>query len=178
MTDTPLISGSSARRVLAQIVQRRWSYHVTQTHRPSNPDACHVRHRDGSRRGIARGRAIAVVSLVRPGGQHHSMLVHDARAMRRDSESSWLLRHRSERGAPPWRHDPPRAVTSGLRTDFQARQPATSSLVGKRPVAFFENANRPSTRISKTPPLDRRRFICAEGRSLRISFSASRARGS
>src|SRR5580700_7203049 len=118
MTDTPLISGSSARRVLAQIVQRRWSYHVTQTHRPSNPDACHVRHRDGSRRGIARGRAIAVVSLVRPGGQHHSMLVHDARAMRRDSESSWLLRHRSERGAPPWRHDPPRAVISGLWTDF------------------------------------------------------------
>ena len=25
---------------------------------------------------------------------------------------------------------------------FQARQPAISSLVGKRPVAFFENANQ------------------------------------
>ena len=50
---------------------------------------------------------------------------------------------------------------------FQARQPAISSLVGKRPVAFFENANRPSTRISNTPPLDRRRLTCAEGRSLR-----------
>jgi hypothetical protein len=177
MTDTPLISAASARSVLAQMVQQRWPYHVSQTHRPSNPDACHVRRRDVSRRGIARGRAIAIVSLVRP-GQHHSMLVHDARAMRRDGESPWLLRHRSERVAPPWRHNPPRAVTSGLRTDFQARQPAISSLVGKRPVAFFENARRPSTRISKTPPLDRRRLTCAEGRSLTISFSASRARGS
>jgi hypothetical protein len=177
MTDTPLISAASARSVLAQIVQQRWSCHVTQTHRPRNPYACHVRHRDGSRRGIARGRRIAVVSLVRP-GQHHSMLVHDARAMRRDGESSWLLRHRSERGAPPWRHNPPRAVTSRLRTDFQVRQPAISSLAGKRPVAFFENARRPSTRISKTPPLDRRRLICAVGCSLAISSPASRARGS
>jgi hypothetical protein len=177
MTDTPLISGSSARSVLAQIVQQRWSYHVNQTHRPRNPSACHVRRRDGSRRGIAGGRAIAVVSLVRP-GRHHSLLVHDARAMRRDGESSWFLRHRSERAAPPWRHHPPRAVTSGLRADFQVRQPAISSLVGKRPVAFFEYANRPSTRISKRPPLDRRRFICAEGRSLVTSSPASRARGS
>ena len=61
---------------------------------------------------------------------------------------------------------------------FQAKQPAISSLVGKRPLAFFEYANRPSTRISKTPPLDRRRLACAEGCSLAISFSASRARGS
>jgi hypothetical protein len=61
---------------------------------------------------------------------------------------------------------------------FQARQPAISSLLGKRPVAFFENASRPSTRTSNTPPLDRRRFICAEGRSLRIISPASRARGS
>src|SRR5580700_13459 len=60
----------------------------------------------------------------------------------------------------------------------QVRQPAISSPVGKRPVAFFEYDNRPSTRISKTPPLDRRRLNCAEGRSLVISFSASRARGS
>jgi hypothetical protein len=177
MTDTPLISAASARAVLAQIVQQRWSYHVTQTLRPSNPYARHVRRRDGSRRSFAGGRAIAVVSLVRP-GQHHSMLVHDARAMRRDSESSWLLCHRSERGTPPWRHNPPRAVKSGLRTDFQPRQPAISSLVGKRPVAFFEYANRASTRISKTPPLDRRRLNCAEGCSLAISSPASRARGS
>jgi hypothetical protein len=70
------------------------------------------------------------------------------------------------------------ALAAGLQADFQVRQPAISSLVGKRPVAFFENAKRPSTRISKTPPLDRRRFICAEGRSLVISFPASRARGS
>ena len=117
MTDTPLISGSSARAVLAQIVQQRGSCHVSQTRRPNNPYACHVRRRDGSRRGVARGRRIAVISLVRP-GQHHSMLVHDARAVRRDGESSWLLCHRSERAAPPWRHNPPRAVTSGLRTDF------------------------------------------------------------
>ena len=50
--------------------------------------------------------------------------------------------------------------------------------VGKRPVAFFENASRSSTRISKTPPLDRRKLVCAEGRSFMISFPASRARGS
>jgi hypothetical protein len=70
------------------------------------------------------------------------------------------------------------ALASGLRADFQVRQPAISSLVGKRPAAFFENASRPSTRISKTPPLDRRRLNCAEGCSLVISFPASRARGS
>jgi len=56
--------------------------------------------------------------------------------------------------------------------------PAISSLVGKRPVAFFEKARRPSIRISKTPPLDRRRFISAAGRSLAIWSRASRARGS
>ena len=61
---------------------------------------------------------------------------------------------------------------------FQPRQPAISSLVGKRPVAFFEYANRPSTRISNTPPPDRRRLNCAEGCSLTINFPASRARGS
>src|SRR5580692_1114062 len=110
MTDTPLISAASARTVLAQIVQQRWSCHVTQTLGPSNRDARHVRQRDGTRRGVTRSRAIAVVSVVRP-GQHHSLLVHDARAMRRDPESSWLLCHRSERAAPPWRGNPPRAVT-------------------------------------------------------------------
>jgi hypothetical protein len=35
------------------------------------------------------------------------------------------------------------------------RQSVISWLVGKRPVAFFENASSPSIRISKTPPLDR-----------------------
>src|ERR1700685_2118471 len=115
MTDTHLISVPSARSVLARIVQQRWSCHVTQTLGPSNRDARHIRRRDGSRRGIARGRRIAVVSLVRP-RQHHSLLVHDARAMRRDGEPSWLLRHRSERAAPRWRHNPPRAVTLFCRT--------------------------------------------------------------
>src|ERR1700676_4399590 len=111
MTDTPLISGSSARSVLAQIVQQRWSCHFSQTHRSRNPYACHVRHRDGSRRGITRGRRIAVVSLVRPGGQHHSMLVHDAREIRRDSEPSAFVPPPPERGAPPRRNNPPGAVT-------------------------------------------------------------------
>jgi hypothetical protein len=61
---------------------------------------------------------------------------------------------------------------------FQERQPTISSGVGKRPVAFFENASRPSTLISKTPPLDRRRFNCADGCCLRMRSRAARARGS
>jgi hypothetical protein len=50
--------------------------------------------------------------------------------------------------------------------------------VGKRPVAFLENASRPSTRISNTPPRDRRRLTSAEGCCLRMMSPASRARGS
>jgi len=78
----------------------------------------------------------------------------------------------AKHAAPIW----PPAIERAA--EFQVRQSATSSLVGKRPVAFFENASRPSTRISKTPPPDRRRPICAEGRSLRICSRTSRARGS
>jgi hypothetical protein len=72
----------------------------------------------------------------------------------------------------------PTAALAEHAVDFYARQSAISSLVGKRAVAFFENASQPSIRISNTPPPDRRRLICAEGRSLRIRSCASRARGS
>lgn len=41
----------------------------------------------------------------------------------------------------------------------QTRQAVISSFVGKRWVAFLENASRSPTRISKTPPPERRRLI-------------------
>jgi len=43
---------------------------------------------------------------------------------------------------------------TGGRGNFVYGAPTASisSSVGKRPVAFFEKANRPSTVISKTPP--------------------------
>jgi len=58
------------------------------------------------------------------------------------------------------------------------RQSASSSSSGKRPIAFFEKKSRPSILISKTPPTDRRRLTCAEGRRLRNNSRAARARGS
>ena len=57
-------------------------------------------------------------------------------------------------------------------------QSRISSSVGKRPTAFFENMSRLSTLISKTPPVDGRRFIFAEGRNSVIRSRAARARGS
>src|SRR5580692_5133222 len=84
-------------------------------------------------------------------------------------------KHRASNGV----HETSRLEQQRLAAgNFQDRQPAISSGVGKRPVAFFEKANRPSTLISKTPPLDRRRLNCADGCCLRMRSRAARARGS
>src|SRR5579864_3126461 len=115
MTNTPLISRSGARKASGKLVKQRASCHVTQTHRssnlgPSNLDVRRVRRRNGARHRRTCRRGTAVVSLVRP-GQHLSMLVHDARAMRTGGELSGLLPHRSERAAAPRRNHPSRTMT-------------------------------------------------------------------
>ena len=66
-------------------------------------------------------------------------------------------------------------------SDFDRIQVTTamiSASVGKRPIVCLEKAIRPSTRISKTPPPERRRVTCASGRAFRMRVAAARARGS
>src|SRR4029077_12517774 len=110
MTNTHLISASGAAKCRRKLVKERALCHVTQTHRPGNLAARHIRLRNGTRHRGACRRGIAVLSLVRP-GQHLSMLVHDARPMRTGGELSGLLPHRSERAAAPGKNPPPGAMT-------------------------------------------------------------------
>jgi hypothetical protein len=63
-------------------------------------------------------------------------------------------------------------------TGIQVTAPTISASVGNRPSVCLEQATRSSMRISKMPPPDRCSVTCASGRTLRMRFAASRARGS
>jgi hypothetical protein len=61
---------------------------------------------------------------------------------------------------------------------LQVTSALISASVGNRPSICFEQTIRSWIRISKIPPPDPRSITSASGRTLRMRFAASRARGS